>query len=88
MNYEEHLTIEGLSEIYDNRFELVNRAINLAVDKIRSGRSPRININCNNTPTVVLAEMRAGQSFLDLIEEEGEEEADISFGKELFKVND
>jgi hypothetical protein len=85
---EEHLTIEGLSTLYDNRFELVNRAINLAVDKIHSGRGPRVNINCNNTSTIVLAEMRAGQDYLDLIEDDEEQEVDSSQGKELFRAND
>lgn len=88
MNYEEHLTIEDLSQIYDNRFKLVNHAINLAVDKIHSGRGPRVTINCSNNAAIVLAEMRAGQDFLDVIEDEGEDEIDGNFGKELFRAND
>lgn len=97
MNYEEHLTIEGLSELYDNRFELVNRAINLAVDKIRSGRGPRIQVNCQNISAVILAEMRVGQGYLDTIGEdlEGDEGLDnqedddsSNEGKKIFRAHE
>lgn len=70
MTFEEDLTIEQLSRDYQTKsqFDLVNYAIGLAVEMIRTGRGPRVKIRSENRASQVLAEMYDGKDVLNSID--------------------
>lgn len=56
-----HLTNETIRKKFTSQFELVNYAIRLAENMIRSGREPRIKIDTQNRAMQVLAEIVGGK---------------------------
>lgn len=63
----ESLTNEKLLNKFVNQFELVNYAIKLAENMIRSGRAPRVRTETQNSSLNVLAELTAGKDVLEEI---------------------
>jgi hypothetical protein len=65
----ENLTNEKLSKKFINQFDLVNYAIRLADNMIRSGRGPRIKVEIDNPVIQILAEIEQGKdSFEEIVE--------------------
>lgn len=89
----ESLTNEKLLNKFINQFELVNYAIKLAENMIRTGRAPRVRTDTQNSSLNVLAELTAGKDVLEeIIYTEVISEADaadlaIASGKE-FKTSE
>jgi|GEM_PF-2615650 len=63
----ESLTNEKLLNKFNNQFDLVNYAIKLAENMIRSGRAPRVRTETQNSSLNVLAELSAGKDILEEI---------------------
>lgn len=61
----EHLTNEKISNKFKSQFELVNYAIKLADNLIRSGREARIETNTQNPALQVLEEIEIGTDKLE-----------------------
>lgn len=61
------LTNEKLSKKFVNQFELVNYAIRLADNMIKSGRAPRVKVDVDNPVIQVLAEIEQGKDYLEEI---------------------
>lgn len=64
------LTSEELKSRYKNNFDLVNYAIKLAENMIKSGRGPRIKSDLQNKALLVLGEIEQGKDTFDLLPEE------------------
>lgn len=81
---EEHLTNQQISKKFTNQFDLVNYAILLCENMIKSGRAPRVKVDVDNPVVQILAEIEAGKDRLDDIvievkkEEPVHEEAKLS----------
>jgi DNA-directed RNA polymerase subunit K/omega len=58
------LTKEKFRKKFVNQFELVNHAIKLAENMIRSGRPPRVIVDGDNPAVAVLAEIEEGKDQL------------------------
>lgn len=67
MEKKERLTNEKLLNKFNNQFELVNYAIKLAENMIRTGRAPRVRTETQNSSLNVLAELSAGKDVLEEI---------------------
>ncbi len=65
----ETLTNEKLSKKFVNQFDLVNYAISLADNMIKSGRAPRVKVDVDNPVIQVLAEIEQGKDYLEEIAE-------------------
>ncbi len=84
----DHLTNQQISKKFANQFDLVNYAIRLVENMIKSGRAPRVKVDVDNPVVQILAEIEVGKDkFDDIIEikkeEVVEEEPKLSlFGKE------
>jgi hypothetical protein len=63
----EDLTNEELGGKFGNQFDLVNYAIKLADNMIKTGRGPRVKVDIDNPVIMVLAEIEAGKDQLDEI---------------------
>jgi hypothetical protein len=63
----EDLTNEELRGKFGNQFDLVNYAIRLADNMIKTGRGPRVKVDIDNPVIHVLAEIEAGKDQLDEI---------------------
>lgn len=61
-------TNESLSKKFDNPFFLVNHAIALAENMIRSGREPYVDIDCDNLAMIALEEIDSGKAVFVAIE--------------------
>jgi hypothetical protein len=56
-----YLTSEELSKKFINPFDLVNYAIRLADNTLKSGRPPRVNVDTDNLAVQILEEIEAGK---------------------------
>jgi len=65
----EDLTNEKISKKFVNQFDLVNYAIRLADNMIRSGRAPRVKVDVDNPVIQVLAEIEQGKDCFEEIAE-------------------
>jgi len=59
------LTNEKISRKFNNQFDLVNYAIKLAENMIKSGRDPRVKIDSQNRALQVLAEISEDKDRFD-----------------------
>ena len=73
----EDLTNEKLSTQFTNQFDLVNYAIKLAENLIRTGRAPRVKVDVENPVIQILAEIEEGEDQLEEISEDDEADAVI-----------
>lgn len=73
MMEKEDLTNEKLSKQFTNQFDLVNYAIKLADNYIKTGRPPRVKVDVENPVIQILAEIEQGKDQLVEIEFEEEE---------------
>lgn len=88
-----NLTNEKLSKKFVNQFDLVNYAISLADNMIKSGRGPRVKVEVDNPVIQVLAEIDQGKDYLEEIVEKVKYEVEVvepphkydHNGKEKFK---
>jgi hypothetical protein len=65
----EYLTNELISKKFLNQFDLVNYAILLTTQLIKTGRTPRVHADSDNPAVVIIEELEAGKDHLeDLIE--------------------
>lgn len=74
METKEQLTNEKIRKRFVNQFELVNYAIKLAENMIRTGRDPRVKVDSHNRSLQVIGEIASGKDYLDEIFEEEETE--------------
>ncbi|NGX43290.1 MAG: hypothetical protein K940chlam7_01585 [Chlamydiae bacterium] len=65
MELKEHYTNEELCSKFDNQFNLVNYAIGLVGEMIRTGREPRVKSETENPALLVLEEILAGKDKLE-----------------------
>lgn len=63
------LTNEKVRDKFKSQFELVNYAIKLAENMIRTGRGPRIKIETQNPALQILGEIAEGQDRLEPVVE-------------------
>lgn len=64
-----HLTNENLAKKFNNNFELVNYAIRLAENMIKSGRDARVKSEIQNRAMLILEEINEGKDQFDKIPE-------------------
>ncbi len=57
MEQNQQLTNESISKKFTNQFDLVNYAIKIAENLIRTGREPKVKIDSENKAMQVLAEI-------------------------------
>lgn len=67
MEIRDTLTTEDLKKKFTSQFELVNYAIKLAENMIKTGRGPRIKMDNQNRSLQVLAEISCGKDQFDEI---------------------
>lgn len=65
----DNLTNEKFSKKFINQFDLVNYAIRLADNMIKSGRGPRVKVEVDNPVVQILAEIDQGKDYLEEIVE-------------------
>lgn len=63
------MTNEDIRKKFSSTFELVNYAISLAENMIKSGREARVKSDCQNRAMLVIEEIYAGKDKLDPIRE-------------------
>ncbi len=63
-------TNEKLSKKFRSNFELVNYAILLAENMIKTGRDARVKSEVQNRAMLILEEINEGRDYFDEIEEE------------------
>src|SRR3982751_1830814 len=71
------LTNEALAKKFKNNFELVNYAIKLAENMIKTGRDARVKSDTQNRAMLVLCEISEGKDQFDFIPEVVEERLDV-----------
>lgn len=76
------LTNEILNKKFKSNFILVNYAIQLAENMIKTGREARVKSELQNRAMLILEEIDAGKDVFDLIPEP-QEESDIDTKKEV-----
>jgi|GEM_PF-1648927 len=82
MAIKKNLTNEKIKERFDNPFKMVNYAIELAGQLVRTGRGPRVKIDNQNPAVQVIAEISEGRDFLiDLADDDLQLDVDL-FEKE------
>lgn len=59
------ITNEQIRKKFTSQFDLVNYAISLAENMIRSGREPRLKIDSQNRAMQVIAEIATGKDLFD-----------------------
>lgn len=69
MEQKDNLTNEKLKKRFESQFDLVNYAIRLAENMIRSGREPRVKIDNQNRAMVIIGEISNGKDQIDAIAE-------------------
>lgn len=81
---EHHLTNEKIRARFKNQFELVNYAILLAENMIKTGREARVRIDTENPAMVSVTEIEAGKDQLEALdmEEQNEREGRYSTAQE------
>lgn len=67
MEFKENLTNESLGNKFKSQFELVNYAIKLAENMIKTGRAPRVSVDIENTALQVVAEIAENRDVLEEI---------------------
>lgn len=65
--FQEPITTEILSKKFINQFDLVNYAIRLADNMLKSGRPPRVAVDTDNPAVQVLGEIESGKDQIDEI---------------------
>lgn len=65
-----NLTTEIVKKKFKNQFDLVNYAMKLAENMIKTGRAPRVKRDIGNTAMLVLQEIVEGVDQLDSLPEE------------------
>lgn len=65
MDRRESLTNEAVSKKFINQFDMVNYAIDLTVELIKSGRTPRVHADSDNPAVIVIEEMQQGKDHLE-----------------------
>lgn len=73
MDHKEHLTNEKLGGKFTNQFDLVNYAIKLAENMVKSGRAPRVKCDIQNPAVIILEEITVGKDHFDEIGTNGME---------------
>ncbi len=79
----DNLTNEKISKKFTNQFDLVNYAIKLADDMIRTGRSPRVKMQTENPALLILEEIAEGKDQLTFKAQEGQKEIREEAGFEI-----
>lgn len=69
MEFKESLTNEALSKKFKNQFDMVNYAIKLAENMIKSGREARVKTEFQNSALQIVVEIATGQDRFDEIPE-------------------
>lgn len=77
MDIKEPLTNESIRKKFKSQFELVNYAIKLADQLIRSGRSSRVHIDNQNPAIIIIEEIEEGKDKLEDIIVEAEKAAPV-----------
>jgi hypothetical protein len=67
MESKEFLTNEVVSKKFKNQFDLVNYAIGLTSQLIKSGRAPRVHADSDNPAVVIIEELEAGKDHWEEI---------------------
>lgn len=67
MEYKDQLTNENIKKKFKSQFELVNYAIRLAENMIRTGRDPRVKTDVQNRALQILVEINSGKDQFDEI---------------------
>ncbi|MCE5295054.1 MAG: hypothetical protein LLF94_10655 [Chlamydiales bacterium] len=71
LDYKDQLTNEKLLKRFNNQFELVRYAIQLAENTIRSGREPDVWTDSQNVSFMILAEIASNkEEFAEISEEQ------------------
>ena len=65
MDIIDNLTNEEISKKFTNQFDLVNYAIGLATNMIRTGRDPRVKMNTENPALLILEEIAEGKDVFE-----------------------
>lgn len=83
MEKKESLTNEELSKRFKSQFDLVNYAIRLAENMIRTGRAARAEMESQNRTLQILGEIKLGKDHLDeiIIVEEREPSKEEKFAR-------
>lgn len=68
------LTNEEFRNKFKNNFDLVNYAIKLAENMVKSGRDPRVKSEVQNRAMLILEEIREGKDQFDEIKSGGSSE--------------
>lgn len=69
METKETITNEKIRKKFKNQFDLVNYAIKLAENMIKSGRDARVKVESQNRASQLLAEISVGSDQFDVIPE-------------------
>lgn len=77
MEKRDPLTTEEIKKKFKSQFDLVNYAIRLAENMIKTGRDPRVKLEVQNRAMNILAEINEGKDRLDDIPAEPEAEEEI-----------
>lgn len=65
MDIRESLTTEEIKKKFKSQFDLVTYAISLAENMIKTGREPRVKVDCQNRAMQILEEIVEGKDKLD-----------------------
>ncbi len=81
-------TNEELSKKFKSNFDLVNYAIQLAENMIKTGRDTRVRSEIQNRAMLILEEISEGKDQFDEIQESGSSRADgVNLGTTVEKLN-
>lgn len=64
-----HLTNEEIRKKFKNNFDLVNYAIQLAENMVKTGRDSRVKSDIQNRAMLIIEEIREGKDLFDEIKE-------------------
>lgn len=78
-----HYTNESLSKKFKNNFDLVNYAIRLAENMIKTGRDARVKSEVENRAMLILEEINEGKDQFDEVKEPVPRTAHHSINGEL-----
>jgi DNA-directed RNA polymerase subunit omega len=76
-------TNENLSKKFKNNFELVNYAIQLAENMIKTGRDTRVRSDLQNRAMLILEEINEGKDQFDEIQETTSRSSQVDLNGEL-----
>lgn len=77
MELKDHLTNEKVCKKFKSQFDLVNYAIRLAENMIRTGRESRVKTDSQNRAMQILSEIISGKDQFDEIPVQVSEEIDV-----------